>query len=306
MNELSKRIIVATFGIPFAILLIYIGRIPFFLFILILSNLVLREFYNITRQRNYSPYATYGYTVNSLILTLLYIFLTKANNLSTPIIFFSIVLLIYSSPFVLLLGQIWSERQIITENFAITISGLIWINFAFASLILVRNLPLFLNRILELVPFRNTFLTGLPNQIDSNWIFLFFISILGSIWICDSLAYFIGSALGKHKLAPSVSPKKSWEGAIAGLLGAFISISLFNYLFSLSFTTSYTFIFSIVVGVIGQIGDLAESKIKRDFNVKDSSNFLPGHGGLLDRFDSIMFVYPTILIVFLIIIFFTK
>ncbi|MFN3306410.1 MAG: phosphatidate cytidylyltransferase, partial [Candidatus Kapaibacteriota bacterium] len=125
----------------------------------------------------------------------------------------------------------------------------------------------------------------------------FFIVILGTIWLCDSFAYFLGIALGRHKLAPRTSPNKTWEGAIAGYIGAVLSFSILNWIFRLNLPFAYQLLFASIVGVVGQIGDLAESKIKREFNVKDSSAILPGHGGFLDRLDSIMFVFPAILLV---------
>lgn len=299
MKELAKRTIVAVIGIPISIGLIYIGNFPFFLFLLILSNLTLREFYNLGRIRNYSPFAFFGYILNSVLLILSYAFLNGMTNFEPLQIAIIAFILIYSSPFFLLILQIWSKKQKVTENFAITLSGAIFINFGFLSILMIRSLPLLIAKITELGLMPKITLTIHQIQINDTWAFLFFITILGAIWICDSFAYFVGSALGKHKLAPKVSPKKSWEGATAGLAGAFLAIFLFDYLFALSIKFNYLVLFSFVVALMGQTGDLAESKIKRDFNVKDSSNILPGHGGLLDRLDSILFIYPTLLAIFL-------
>jgi phosphatidate cytidylyltransferase len=119
--------------------------------------------------------------------------------------------------------------------------------------------------------------------------------------VCDSSAYFFGKAYGKHKLYPEVSPKKSWEGAIAGLIGAIVSFTLLNYFFIPQFPILYSLIAGVLIGITGQIGDLAESQLKRDAGIKDSSDLLPGHGGILDRFDSALFVFP-VLTIFLFVI----
>lgn len=299
MKELARRIIVAFIGIPIAIAIIYLNKFLFFLFLLVLSNLTLREFYNLTKHRNYAPNTFFGYFINSITLILSYIFLSSLKVIDTNQTISLIILVFFLSPFILLLGNIWSKKQKITETLATTLFGLLWINFSFVAILMLRSLPSLFLRINELGVSNKLYLTSVPIPITDLWTFLFFISILGSIWICDSFAYFIGTALGKHKLAPSISPKKSWEGSIAGIFGAFISFYIFDTIFALSIQNGFLFLFSFAVGVIGQLGDLGESKIKRDFNAKDSSNLLPGHGGLLDRLDSIMFVFPTIFVIIL-------
>lgn len=306
MKELTRRIIVAFIGITITIAIVYLNKFLFFLFLLALSNLTLREFYNLTKHRNYAPNSFWGYFTNSFALIFFYI-LSSSNVLGTSQTISLIILVFLLSPFILLFVNIWSKKQNITENLAITLFGLLWINFSFVAILMLRSLPSLFLRINEFgIVSNKLYLISVPSPITDQWSFLFFISILGSIWICDSFAYFIGTALGKHKLAPSVSPKKSWEGTIAGIFGALISFYLFDTIFALSIQNGFLLLFSFTVGVIGQLGDLAESKIKRDFNVKDSSNLLPGHGGLLDRLDSIMFVFPTIFAIILLSFLFIK
>jgi phosphatidate cytidylyltransferase len=120
------------------------------------------------------------------------------------------------------------------------------------------------------------------------------ISLLVSIWICDSAAYYGGTALGKHKLFPRVSPKKSWEGAIFGFVFAVLTMIAAKFIV-LDFLGWNTIIsLGVIIGIIGQLGDLVESLLKRDAQVKDSSNFIPGHGGIFDRFDSLLLAAPVI------------
>ncbi len=115
-----------------------------------------------------------------------------------------------------------------------------------------------------------------------------------STWVCDSLALFGGLAFGKHKIAPLVSPKKSVEGCVCGALAAAASGALFHMIPFLShIPLPVCIITAFVASTLGQIGDLGESLIKRMIGVKDSSNLIPGHGGVLDRCDSLLFSIPT-------------
>ncbi|MFX3674072.1 MAG: phosphatidate cytidylyltransferase [Paenisporosarcina sp.] len=115
---------------------------------------------------------------------------------------------------------------------------------------------------------------------------------LGIIWTTDSGAYFTGKKFGKKKLWPDISPNKTVEGFIGGIVTAIVFALLFQLIspFSISFVA--LIIVTIIASVFGQMGDLVESALKRQYQVKDSGNLLPGHGGILDRFDSLLFVLP--------------
>ncbi len=119
------------------------------------------------------------------------------------------------------------------------------------------------------------------------------LGIFLSVWANDSFAYLAGSRFGKHKLAPRVSPKKSWEGFFAGLLGSALFWCLFTLIPGVNLSIPIAFVFGIVSGLAGVLGDLAESRIKRNVGFKDSGTLLPGHGGLLDRCDSLFLVAVT-------------
>jgi phosphatidate cytidylyltransferase len=108
----------------------------------------------------------------------------------------------------------------------------------------------------------------------------------------DSAAYYIGSAFGKNRLYPLVSPKKSIEGAIGGLFGSLCGTMLSKFIFFPQLTFLDAVITALVIGTVGQTGDLFESLLKRSFGVKDSGTLIPGHGGVLDRLDSILFAAP--------------
>jgi phosphatidate cytidylyltransferase len=130
-------------------------------------------------------------------------------------------------------------------------------------------------------------LVSLRLEAGRNWLYLALFTTFAS----DSAAYFIGKAFGRHKMAPSISPGKTWEGAVGGVCGAVILSLLFTLATPLQLPLSYlqAIILGILISVFGQIGDLAESALKRSGGVKDSGNLMPGHGGLLDRMDSIVF-----------------
>ena len=123
---------------------------------------------------------------------------------------------------------------------------------------------------------------------------LLVLMIIGSIWINDTMAYIVGSLIGKTQLTP-ISPKKTWEGTIGGILLSIITMGVIGYFVSSEFdweTISQWMIIAAIVSIAGTFGDLLQSKLKRMANVKDSGHIMPGHGGFLDRFDSLLFATP--------------
>lgn len=122
---------------------------------------------------------------------------------------------------------------------------------------------------------------------------LWILFLLGTVAIGDTAAYYVGTYLGRHKLCPAVSPNKSIEGAIGGLAANAVFALVFNLLFFNQVSLVKSIFFAVVVGAVGQVGDLFESEFKREAGVKDSSHLLPGHGGFLDRIDALLFALPT-------------
>lgn len=119
--------------------------------------------------------------------------------------------------------------------------------------------------------------------------------IFYTIWVADISAYAVGSLLGKHKLNKSVSPKKSWEGAIAAVVfGTATTLVCWNLFFPWYITFQNALVLGLVISIISQVSDLAESLIKRSTGVKDSSHILPGHGGIFDRFDGFILTAPIV------------
>lgn len=121
------------------------------------------------------------------------------------------------------------------------------------------------------------------------------ISIMILIWVSDSCAYFVGSRVGKRKLFPSISPKKTWEGFYGAGMCVFIASYIVGSLFKVH-TLEFWMIFALIIWILGSLGDLIASQVKRIHKVKDSGSILPGHGGFFDRFDAFIFVLPFILL----------
>ena len=168
----------------------------------------------------------------------------------------------------IVIGNFNTHRNDLKTN-ALTALGLIYISLSLALMI-----DLFDQKAIEI----------------SNIFFPFLIII--TIWLNDSLAYFVGSLIGKTPLS-KVSPKKTWEGTVGGIVCTMIILGAVGYFNSVMEITHLLFIVGIVT-IAGTVGDLFESKLKRMAVVKDSGSFMPGHGGFLDRFDSLLFAIPAV------------
>ncbi len=116
--------------------------------------------------------------------------------------------------------------------------------------------------------------------------------LLLCVWACDSAAYYLGSALGRRKLAPQISPNKTVAGAVGGILGALFAAAILRILNLVTWSIPFTLSAGLFLALLAQVGDLAESMIKRDAGVKDSGNLIPGHGGIMDRIDALLFTVP--------------
>lgn len=127
---------------------------------------------------------------------------------------------------------------------------------------------------------------------DSGRLWILFILLL--VWSNDTFAFCVGKLIGRHKLSPKVSPGKSIEGALGGLAGGVVVMLVFNHYAGLGLEVWVAVVLAVVLGILSILGDLFESLIKRGSNVKDSGSLIPGHGGILDRVDSMVFVVPAL------------
>ncbi len=192
------------------------------------------------------------------------------------------------------------------DKLIIPVIGLLFVAFSFVFLFRIRiietaaqDVALALLAFLY-IPFLLMHLVLLrQTPFGIQWLFVIMLIVMTN----DSAAYYTGGAFGKNRLYPLVSPKKSIEGAIGGLFGSLCGTFLAKYTFFPQLTFGDAIFTALVIGMVGQAGDLFESMLKRSFGVKDSGTLIPGHGGVLDRMDSILFAAP---ITYYYVIFFFK
>ena len=263
LSNNATRIIVSVFAIPVILAASYFGGIYFFIFTLIISLAAYYEFILLVRNKRANANLWFG---------LLAIILLLVNQFKVFIDLFSVILFIV---FILALIELFRNKGSAILNIGATLFGIFYMGLFAAALFSIRE---FYPRIGDIY-LRGGYLV---------------ITIFASIWICDSAAYYGGTALGKHKLFTRVSPNKSWEGAVFGFVFAVITMVLAKIIVLDFLSWSTVIALGIIIGIFGQIGDLIESLIKRDADVKDSSGIIPGHGGIFDRFDSLLYTAPII------------
>ena len=265
MSELTKRIFVALFGIPAILVLTFLGGWFFFSLILIISFVAQLEFYEMQRKKNFQPQRLNGMIAG--VLLLLGIQTAEWEIIGIVLVFMLMIILAF---------EMIRHHTNVSLNIGVTLVGIMYI-------------PLFLGTLIYTKSYVDNTFSGIPYAG-----FKFIMMILITIWICDTFAYTFGNIFGKHKLYERVSPNKTIEGGIAGLLGAVITVLIVKVFNILPLPWMSAIIIGIAIGVFGQLGDLVESWFKRDAGVKDSSSILPGHGGMLDRFDSLLFLSPSL------------
>jgi len=263
MSENLKRVVVSIAGVPIILISAYLGGYYFFSFVAIICLMSFYEFSLLIKHK--------GAKVN-LYLGVIIIFILLLNqflNLIEP------VTIIILSSLSLLTVELFRNKGSAIFNLGSTFLGIFYIGIFSAALISLRE-------------FYSSYIYS------ENFGAYLIISIFASIWIGDSAAYYGGITFGKHKLFPRVSPKKSWEGAIFGFIFSVSTMILAKVLVLNALNWINVLVIGIIIGTVGQIGDLVESLIKRDSEVKDSSSLIPGHGGFFDRFDSLLFSAPAI------------
>ena len=262
LNNIIKRAPVVIIGIPSLIGLTLYSYHLFAIFFTIAGLLILGEIYRISRPNGTEPNVWLGFPI---YLALLGESILGSGSYQGPLMIVSILLL--------LTWELFRKKAHVLENIGISFFAAVFIAMAITYAIKLQQLGY----------------TGQGGHLGGYAVLTVFIAV----WTCDSMAYFVGSAIGKHKIFPRVSPNKSWEGSIAGVVGSFLALLLIvkaGWLPGLDYFDAL--VLGLITSVAGQIGDFAESLVKRDVGVKDSSNLLPGHGGAWDRLDSILFAAP--------------
>jgi phosphatidate cytidylyltransferase len=164
---------------------------------------------------------------------------------------------------------------------ALTLGGALYLGLLASHIVLVRLVD---------TPLRPSLLANLGIAPGAAWLYL----ICAATWLQDTLAYFAGKSWGRTRMAATLSPKKTWEGAAGGMLGAVIGAVVVAVLCGLPVGIGGAALLGVVAGVVGPLGDLAESMIKRQAGLKDVGSLIPGHGGMLDRVDSFLFTTPVL------------
>jgi phosphatidate cytidylyltransferase len=264
---LGTRILTAVVGIPITIYIINYGEWLFATAILILTLIAWHEFSTMLQNKDIKVFYSLGFLVNILLLGSAWI----GNSQEFIMVFYVSILLT-------LCKVVASSNHFTITDAAFSLLGIAYIGISFAHLLLLRYTDTLL--------YINTAWGTLSAGAAYLWL-----AFVGT-WANDTFAYFVGSRLGRNKLCPLISPQKTIEGALGGVFGSIVAIILLGYLFKLPFI--HCFIMGILVGVVAPVGDLVESSIKRFAGAKDSGKILPGHGGILDRFDSILFTVPVV------------
>ena len=273
-SNLSQRIGFALVAIPVALAVVWFGSWPLVLLVSAAAALGARELLAFARRQSLPPLDRFTLISSAVLPLYVYLAITLLPGLARA------SWIVFGLWLVLLLSIALLRRR--PDEHPLTVTAVT----AFAVLY-PAGLASFLIAIRHLNPEFG------ERSWPGAWLVFFPLVIT---WVCDTAAMVAGRAIGGPKLWPAISPGKTWAGSIAGVLGAIASVPLLNYLVlervgvALPLLEGLTF--AAVLGVVGQAGDLAESLFKREVGVKDSSALIPGHGGVLDRLDSLYFVLP--------------
>ena len=261
---LKKRLITALLIIPLLVAAVWFDKpLPWFtVFVAIWGVLAVLEFYRMVAASKVLPLTGFG-----LIWTLFFILSRDSDLLAILEPHFDLnllTLLLLTSAVVVprIRWRRWERKEAAVTSWAWTLTGMLYVGWLLSHFVALRGLD--------------------PGR---EWVFLTLFTTFAS----DSAAFFIGRAWGRHHLAPHISPRKTWEGTIAGVFGAIIVSLLLVTPLNLPLSYAGAILLGMAVSIFGQAGDLVESLLKRNMGVKESGKLLPGHGGFLDRMASVVF-----------------
>lgn len=253
---MKQRILTAIIALLVFVPFVLYGKTPFILFVYLLATIGMTE---LLRMYQIKKDAFLFF----LSIVFLWIILLPDLNITISVYSFSKLDVIILYVMLLLIYTVFTKNKVNFNDISFVLFSTIYVGFGFYFLIVVR-------------------MEGLNYML-----FILFI-----IWATDTGAYFSGRFLGQRKLWPAISPNKTIEGAIGGILIACIVGTTFQVIYPFDYSLVAILIITVFISIIGQLGDLAASAYKRHYQVKDSGNLLPGHGGILDRMDSLIFVLP--------------
>jgi phosphatidate cytidylyltransferase len=264
MKNLATRVLIAIIAIPILVNIVVFGKAVLVVFVSLLTVLGFYEFMKLTQTR-----------IRIFPQIILFVWLPAANWL---VFYYGEPMLLYSlliGFFITTLSAVFRrDVALASTRIVYTLFGLTYVSM-FNFFILIRE-----TNLLKFAEYREA---GI-------WILFAF----AVIWVCDTAAYFVGSQIGSHKMSPVVSPNKSWEGFAGGMLFGTLTGLIFSFFALKDIAVWHLILAAFAISLVGQLGDLVESIFKRRFGVKDSSTIIPGHGGVLDRFDSLLFALPTL------------
>ena len=253
MSPFVSRIVVAAVLLPLVLGIVWLGGWWLFGLALVGGLLALHELYAIGRSLR--PILLGGYV--GVILTLL------GAQLGGPA--WVLAGILATLPAALLVFFVSSARQNAVAGFAVTLFGVAWVGGGLAMLMLLRDIP-------------------------GDGRLLIYTTLL-TVFADDTAAFFVGRAIGRHRMAPAISPGKSWEGFVGGTIAA-VAVAFFALYEQDVVTTGESLVLGLAIALAATLGDLFESAVKRDLGVKDSGRLLAGHGGVLDRVDSLLWAGP--------------
>jgi phosphatidate cytidylyltransferase len=272
-KNLMQRITVAAVAIPVVVGIIWLGGWVLAAALAMLGVLGAREIYDFGRRQGIAPLDRTGWLAAAAIPLLAYWAKGSERHWAEPLLYLGALWLMFAMT--LAMARRGPTGRPLT-SVSITMFGCLYASGMLAFLIAIRHGSAAATR-----PVAAVLLTLFPLVIT---------------WICDTAAMAVGSAIGGPQLAPVLSPKKTQAGAVGGTLGGVIAaLALGEFVLNRrgwSFSPGQLLLFGLAVSIVGQIGDIAESLFKREAGLKDSSSLIPGHGGVLDRLDSLYFVIP--------------
>jgi phosphatidate cytidylyltransferase len=279
---LWQRVLTAVVGIPILLALIYLGGWYLGAAVLLLSLVGLREFFRLADATGFRPGRWIGYAAGALLFLATMGATRYADwwGWGVPLearLASDLLLVLLAAVIALLIEQVVLFRPAAMANAGLTLLGVIYLPLMLSYLVRLRTFwpeLMRLDRTHFLVP------------AGACWLVL----VVFTCWAEDTAAYAVGKTVGRHKLCPAISPGKTIEGSAAGFLAAVLVAAALGYWFGLP--VLHGAVLGALLGVVAQLGDLSKSVMKRQAGVKDSGAILPGHGGVLDRFDSLLFSAP--------------
>jgi phosphatidate cytidylyltransferase len=267
-----SRILTAVIVLPFLIASILISWLQPLFVVLAAAAMVagLFEFYVLAKRRDLKPDAAIGYLAAAALFTVFYFNDPGLRSDLLMMQMIPLILIVFTAASLIAATLRGAPFDKMIASTGATILGVLYVVLLGGHLVAVR--------------------TGFNQALSADLLCFFFLVLMGA----DTGAYYVGRAFGKHKLAPSISPGKTWEGVAGGLLAGLLLATIAHYWFFRELPLKLALPLAAVMTVVGILGDLTESALKRSAGAKDAANTLPGHGGLLDRLDSLLFNAPVI------------